>query len=234
MKYFGIVMTVVVLALLAPIARVNTGASRVSVANNSTEVVTMATEAEVPTTSTLTEEPTMMAEAATEVATESIGCGSGVDEYEDDYTSSEYIYANCVPGISDYSEYELDLLSYVMFNEAGCDWIPDEIPLMVGAVVLNRMNSPLYPDNMHDVIFEDGQYDTAYLFDKEPTPRVRALAQSLLENGFSVFDKYERIFPTNVLGQNGYGCEDGCGHALYDEYHDPELGTTIYFTYIYG
>ena len=230
MKYFGIIMTVVVLALLAPIARVNTGASRVSVANNSTEVVTMATEAEVPTTSTLTEEPTTMTEAATEVATESIDYGSNVNENENEDDAQ----TNYFTGVSSYSEKDLDLLSRVMFIEAGCDWIPDEIPLMVGAVVLNRMNSPLYPDNICDVIYEDGQYDTSYLLEKEPTPRVRALAQSLLENGFSVFDKYERIFPTNVLGQNGYGCEDGCGHALYDEYHDPELGTTIYFTYIYG
>lgn len=230
MKYFGIVMTVVVLALLVPIARVNTGASRVSVANNSTEVVTMATEAEVPTTSTLTEEPTTMTEAVTEVASESNGCSPTVDVAYDithcDSTEAGTGYNYPTASYSNYSDDDRLLLAKLIYTEAGCEWIPNEVQLAVGSVVLNRVNSDLYPNSIRDVLYDPGQYemwvfDNMYV-DEGQFARAYSNADALLTYGSTL--------PSNVLGQNS----TKEGDDTYDEYHDPELGTTIYFTYIYG
>lgn len=209
-----------------------TAATLVTIPGGAYIPVTSATEATAdtalkaePTTSVVTK--TESTEATTETVVEES------NPPETNATEAEFTEPD---SFDSYTDYDLDLLARVMTIEAGCDWMPDEIPLMVGAVVLNRKTSDLYPDNIHDIIFQDGQYDTAHLYDedKEPTPRIKKLAQDLLENGFQSLSEKGFQVPPEVLGQNGYGCVNGCGDDLYYEYHDETLGTTIYFTYIYS
>lgn len=57
-----------------------------------------------------------------------------------------------------YTEEELDMLSRVIFAEAGSDCISDEHQQLVGAVVLNRIADPRFPDTMKEVIWAKGQY----------------------------------------------------------------------------
>lgn len=118
------------------------------------------------------------------------------------------------------SEYDLDLLSRVIYSEAGCDWIPDWVQLYVGSVVLNRVKSSIYPNSIEGVLYDPGQYPYS-LYDNTPNERAIENARQLLKNG--------SILPANVLGQNG----DATGSAIYEQYHDDILGCTIYFTYVY-
>lgn len=53
---------------------------------------------------------------------------------------------------------DLYLLSKVICYEAGSDWLTDEFRICVGEVIMNRVASPEYPDSIHDVIYQKGQY----------------------------------------------------------------------------
>ena len=53
---------------------------------------------------------------------------------------------------------DLMLLAKIIQAEAGSSWLSDEWKMRVGEVVLNRVASPEFPDSIHDVIFQRGQY----------------------------------------------------------------------------
>lgn len=53
---------------------------------------------------------------------------------------------------------DLYLLSRLIYYEAGSDWLTDDFRMCVGEVVMNRVASPEYPDSIHDVIYQKGQY----------------------------------------------------------------------------
>lgn len=57
-----------------------------------------------------------------------------------------------------YSADELELLALVIYQEAGGDNCSDETRQMVGEVVLNRIESPYYPDTLHEVLTQRSQY----------------------------------------------------------------------------
>ena len=60
----------------------------------------------------------------------------------------------------------LDIVARVVQGEAGgCPW---EHQVAVAAVVVNRVNSPYFPDTVREVVASPGQYTTLYLsgFDK--------------------------------------------------------------------
>lgn len=121
-----------------------------------------------------------------------------------------------------YTEEDLDLLSRLIFAEVGCEWIPDDVQLYVGSVVLNRVDSDLFPDNIYDVIYAKGQYSPTQSGSINNTPDERTIenARKLLEDG--------SILPANVVFQANF--KQGSG--VYYEYYDEPLGTTTYFCYI--
>lgn len=53
---------------------------------------------------------------------------------------------------------DLLLLSRVLDAMAGSDWLTDDFRMCVGEVVLNRVASPEFPDTLHDVLYQRGQY----------------------------------------------------------------------------
>ena len=53
---------------------------------------------------------------------------------------------------------ELDLLSRLIQEEAGSDGISQEWRMDVGEVVIHRIASSEFPNTLHDVIFQRGQY----------------------------------------------------------------------------
>lgn len=121
-----------------------------------------------------------------------------------------------------YTEEELDLLARVIYAEVGCTWIPDWVQRMVGSVVLNRVESPYYPDTIYDVIYQPGQYAPTWDGSIHKTPDARTIenARYVLENG--------SVCPSNVVGQNSIVT----GSGVYTSYHDSILGTTVYFCYL--
>ena len=121
-----------------------------------------------------------------------------------------------------YTQADLDLLSRLIYAEAGCTWIPDWVQRMVGSVVLNRVESQYYPDTIREVIYQPGQYAPTWDGSLQKTPDARTIenARYLLEHG--------SICPENVVGQNSIVT----GSGVYRSYYDSILGTTIYFCYL--
>lgn len=180
--------------------------------------LTIVVPAVTPTTELSTEVSTTVPAEVT--AEETVECTTveptDVSESAEDEDDSENSTQT-----SDYSDDDLELLARVICAEAGCDWIPDEVQLKVGSVVLNRVNSEMYPDSIRAVLYESGQYNPSAFYLRDPDERNISNARNLLENG--------SILPPNVLGQNG----DATGDEIYDKYHDEIIGSTIYFTYVY-
>ncbi len=121
-----------------------------------------------------------------------------------------------------YTQADLDLLSRLIYAEAGCAWIPDWVQRMVGSVVLNRVESQYYPDTIREVIYQPGQYAPTWDGSLQKTPDARTIenARYLLEHG--------SICPENVVGQNSIIT----GSGVYTSYYDQVLETTIYFCYL--
>lgn len=120
-----------------------------------------------------------------------------------------------------YTDEDLDLLSSIMYAEVGCSWIPDEVQLYAGSVVLNRVKSPLFPNTLYDVIYQEGQYSPTWngSINNEPDERTIANAKKLLEEG--------SVLPENVVFQANFVQGSGVHYSYYDE----TLGTTTYFCY---
>ena len=121
-----------------------------------------------------------------------------------------------------YTQADLDLLSRLIYAEAGCTWIPDWVQRMVGSVVLNRVESQYYPDTIREVIYQPGQYAPTWDGSLQKTPDARTIenARYLLEHG--------SICPEDVVGQNSIIT----GSGVYTSYYDQVLETTIYFCYL--
>jgi len=86
----------------------------------------------------------------------------------------------------------LDIIARVVQGEAGaCPWMHQ---LAVAAVVVNRINSPLFPDNAYDVVAQPRQYITAYLTGFEQTSRQCYEAACKAMNG-------ESGVPTDIIWQ---------------------------------
>ena len=84
------------------------------------------------------------------VADVATGVCEHLAEYEE-VVQDEYVY--------DFTEEEEWLLVAVTMLEGGNQTVNDKAMIM--RVVLNRVESPLYPDNIYDVIYQPGQFSVA-------------------------------------------------------------------------
>ena len=115
---------------------------------------------------------------------------------------------------------DAEQLARIMMAEAGGSW-PDAFTMCVGEVVLNRVESPEYPDSIYGVLHQAGQYSPVldgswYRF--TPGERELELANRLLGG--------ERVFcaPTVV-----YQALFEQGSRTVMTYCDQDTGTVTYF-----
>lgn len=146
------------------------------------------------------------------------------DEETEETIDPDIIVCDIVPdqSVIPYTEDDLDLLARLLTAEVGSSWIPDEIQLYVGSVVLNRMANEYFPDTLYDVIYQPGQYSPTWngRIDNTPDERTIENARKLLEEG--------SVLPANVVFQANFKQ----GEGVYHEYYDEILETTTYFCYI--
>lgn len=109
----------------------------------------------------------------------------------------------CVQEYNIQYDHELYLMAHLINGEAGCNWCSDDMMYYVGSVVLNRVDSKYFPDNIEDVIFAPKQYACTWdgNFDKEPCERAWRIAEDLLLNG--------SVLPENVVFQAQFTQGDG-------------------------
>ena len=84
------------------------------------------------------------------------------DEYTEDgtaYTDDGSDYSDSGSDTSSTSSSDLDLLAAIIYHEAGNQ--PTEGKIAVGAVVLNRVYSSLFPNTISEVLYQSGQFTPA-------------------------------------------------------------------------
>lgn len=77
----------------------------------------------------------------------------------------------------------LDITAKVIENEAPPQWCEWEHSVSVGAVVVNRKNSPYFPDTVKEVVEAPGQYLPAYTRNFDGTSRLAYLAAKAAMDG---------------------------------------------------
>lgn len=148
-----------------------------------TETATIATE---PPTEAVTEETTIPTEQPVEEAA-----------VEEETIPTETAYP--------YTEDELDYLALVIYQEAGGDLCSDETRLMVGTVVMNRVEDGRFPDTIFEVILQRGQYGRLYW--TGPTWPARRWNQGeahAVERAYAIAERIlngERAFGKDVVFQ---------------------------------
>ncbi len=125
-------------------------------------------------------------------------------------------------GIQDNITFDnLLLLAKIVHAEAGSDWLTEEHRQLVASVVINRVNSPEFPNTIHNVIYQRGQYapaGTKYFNNLKPSRKCVFSALKVLASG--------SVAPSNVVFQANF--KQGSG--VYKSIYDRRLGTT-YFCY---
>ena len=115
-----------------------------------------------------------------------------------------------------YSDDDLFYLAAAVCREAG--GASEEVQLLVANVVINRVNSPIYPDTIYDVLTDYKQYGVMWKYgvsfpkwaDEETIDHCYSIARRILSG--------ERYCPDNVLFQAEF--EQGAGiYKQFDGYY---------------
>ncbi|MGN0982879.1 MAG: cell wall hydrolase [Candidatus Limivicinus sp.] len=113
---------------------------------------------------------------------------------------------------------DLYLLAKLICAEAGSDWLSDDFRLCVGEVVLNRVDSPEFPNTISEVVYQKGQYasaGTAAFTSLVPNQACVDAALRLMQG--------ERLMAPSVVFQSDH--EQG---EIFSMYTDRRLGTTFF------
>lgn len=121
-----------------------------------------------------------------------------------------------------YDDNDILLLSKLIDLEMGANWAPDWAKYAVGSVVLNRVDSPRFPNTIYGVIFQPYQYYSHHqslFWNRVPSEKSKQIARELLDKGSTL--------PSNVVFQANFRQ----GSGVYSSYYDPYMKNRTYFCY---
>ena len=119
--------------------------------------------------------------------------------------------------VKNYTEDDLFYLAAAVCREAGGE--SEEIQLLVANVIINRVNSSLYPDTIYEVLTQYKQYGTMWKYgvsfpdwaDEKVKEQCYSVAERILEG--------ERYCPENVLFQAEFKQGSGVYKQFGDDYY---------------
>ena len=119
--------------------------------------------------------------------------------------------------VKSYSEDDLFYLAAAVCREAGGE--SEEIQLLVANVIMNRVNSSLYPNTIYEVLTQYKQYGTMWKYgisfpdwaDQKVKDQCYSVAKKILEG--------ERYCPENVLFQAEFEQGSGIFKQFGDDYY---------------
>ena len=105
-------------------------------------------------------------------------------------------------------EYECELLAHLIYAEAGSDRCSDKLQVYTGSVALNRVKHKDYPNSLHAVVYQQGQYSCTWngMIEYDYNERAYACARYLLTHGSQI--------PENVVYQANFEQGDGVYEAF--------------------
>lgn len=141
-----------------------------------------------------------------------------------------------LPDIPMYNEEDVDLLARLIWHESEGE--PRVGKIAVGEVVLNRINSRYYPDTVHDVIYQKGQFSyVQYVKYEHPDAETRLIAEDVLNHGLKVLNNDDVLYfrnPTITSGLSASSEINWGRHKYYTYYghhsfylHTPFKGTAF-------
>jgi hypothetical protein len=116
---------------------------------------------------------------------------------------------------------DLFLTAKIIAHEAGSFWLSDEHQKLVASVLINRVNSPEFPDTIYECVFQPRQYGGVRgqrFANLLPDERTVINALYILENG--------SIAPPSVVFQAEFRQGSGIYKTIPDKYLD-----TTYFCF---
>lgn len=152
----------------------------------------------------------------------------GVDGFSDDIDYLSIMKQSCLLNVTKVFFEDLLELSKIITAECGDERLPFEWKLAVGEVVINRADSPEFPDTIKEVIHAEGQYanaNTDYFKNLTPfEPCVEAAARLL--SGERVLNEPSVVFQSGGVQGSGvylelYSSYYGYTYLCYSSY--PEL-----------
>lgn len=106
---------------------------------------------------------------------------------EEDYEDASTVEGFLLPEIPAYSAEDVELLAKLIWHESEGE--PRDGKIAVGEVVLNRINSELYPDTVYDVIYQEGQFShVRYVEYETPDVETIRIADDVLNHGLKVLN----------------------------------------------
>ena len=107
-----------------------------------------------------------------------------------------------------YTQEDLDLLALVIYQEAGADFCTDETRMMVGSVVMNRVEDDRFPETIHGVVTQKGQYGRLHWTGPVWPTRARHSTEShAVARAYTIAERIlqgERTLPADVIFQSEY------------------------------
>lgn len=120
---------------------------------------------------------------------------------------------------------EIKILAKVVYHEArGSN---DRCQQLVAQVVINRINSPKFPNNIKAVINQKNQYNSMYTVNLPDYNNCDDVMKHCFENALLAY-KGQVECPTNVLFQSEYYY---LGTGIYESIYSEVTHTTTYFNY---
>ena len=103
---------------------------------------------------------------------------------------------------------DLDELARVVYLEAGSQG--KECMQAVASVIVNRVESDIFPDTIHEVIHQKGQYSTAHVICNDVSQEAYSVAYSVLRFGSTIpeYVLYQRC-KRPVKGTQLWKCING-------------------------
>lgn len=113
---------------------------------------------------------------------------------------------------SEYTDQDIYLLAQLVYNEANTEGLNGWIA--VAEVVKNRLNSPLFPDTIREVIYQKDpvQFSNYQMIEKrEPREEQISVVRQVLEGTLGVLNNEDVLFFRNAKGSE----EDWTGYEFY-------------------
>lgn len=99
---------------------------------------------------------------------------------------------------------DLDYLACVIYQEAGGDYVDDNMRRMVADVVLNRVNDPRFPNTIYEVLTAPGQYGwNSYSGIQWPSRASLPYEQHAVERAYRIAGEVLNGMHSDIYGQ-GY------------------------------